>query len=219
MNPPSDARYAAVVAMIDPRATLVRTREFAGGLSSQMAVVEFVVADGTQHRVVVRGRRAPEYGLSIAAEFRLLVALRALGLRTPVPWLLDESLTRLDLPYCVLEYVDAAPRMRAAATDADAIGGALAAELVAIHRIDGLRSEFRELPRRDDIVTAQLAAPPAEPDATLREADARRGAQCALAARRTIAARLVARRLLARQRALERHRDRGRDRLGERRRR
>ena len=55
MNPPSDARYAAVVAMIDPRATLVRTREFAGGLSSQMAVVEFVVADGTQHRVVVRG--------------------------------------------------------------------------------------------------------------------------------------------------------------------
>jgi aminoglycoside phosphotransferase (APT) family kinase protein len=168
-----DPRFTPVLAAIDPHATLVGTRPFAGGLSSQMTDVEFVRSDGTPARVVVRGRRPPEYGLSIATEFRLLGALRALGVRAPAPLLLDESLARLDLPYCVLEYVEAAPRMRADDGDADAIGRALAAELAAIHAIDGGRPEFDQLPRRADLVRAQLAESPPELDASLREAEAR----------------------------------------------
>ena len=171
MGVASDERFAGVVATIAPGATMLSTQRFAGGLSSQMTVVAVEDPDGTRRRFVVRTRRPPHYGLSIASEYALLVALHDLGLRVPVPRHLDESMTLLDDPYLVLDYVDAAPQV--AADDPVAIARAFAAELAAIHRIDGTSGAFADLPRRTERIAEHLVDPPAELDASLGEADIR----------------------------------------------
>jgi aminoglycoside phosphotransferase (APT) family kinase protein len=171
VNVASDERFAAVVATIAPGATVLSTQVFAGGLSSQMTVVAVALPDDTHRRFVVRTRRPPHYGLSIASEYALLVALHDLGLRVPVPRRLDESMTLLDDPYLVLDYVDAAPQVTA--DDPIAIARAFAAELAAIHRIDGSGAAFADLPRRTERIAEHLVDPPAELDASVGEGDIR----------------------------------------------
>ena len=173
----------ASCATIAPGATMLSTQRFAGGLSSQMTVVAVEDPDGTRRRFVVRTRRPPHYGLSIASEYALLVALHDLGLRVPVPRHLDESMTLLDDPYLVLDYVDAPPR--SPPTTRSPIARAFAAELAAIHRIDGTRAAFADLPRRTERIAEHLVDPPVELDASLgKPTSARRCARTGLRRRR-----------------------------------
>ena len=81
-------------------------------------------------------------------------------------------MTLLDDPYLVLDYVDAAPQVNA--DDPVAISPrAFAAELAAIHRIDGTGAAFADLPRRTERIAEHLVDPPAELDASVGEADIR----------------------------------------------
>jgi aminoglycoside phosphotransferase (APT) family kinase protein len=144
--------------------------KFAGGLSTEMTAVEVEDTDGNRRRYVVRARARGKLP-TVATEARLLHTLRVLGLRVPEPCHVDETMTVLDSPYLVLAYIDGAPLVDRARSDA--VACAYAAELAAIHQIDGRRDELGSLPRRSDVIGRYLDAPPAELDGSLREATVR----------------------------------------------
>jgi hypothetical protein len=163
-------RFAAVAAAVEPGARLAGIRTFAGGLSATMTILELQTPGGSAVRLVVRQVRRPEAprsSLSIADEFRLLVDLRALGLPTPTPRLLDESGTIFDHPYAVFDYVDGSPRVHS--SDPAATGRSFATQLAAVHQVDGASAVCARLPRRTDMVGRLLSEPPPRLDAVMHE--------------------------------------------------
>ena len=123
-------------------------------------------------------------------------------------------MTLLDDPYLVLDYVDAAPQVTA--DDPVVLARAFAAELAAIHRIDGTGAAFADLPRRAERIAEHLVDPPAELDASVGEADIRETLRAHWPPVAAGARLAPPRRLLARQRPGGERRDRRGDRLGER---
>jgi aminoglycoside phosphotransferase (APT) family kinase protein len=165
-----DAPLAAVAAAVEPDAKLVGIRSCPGGLSATMTILELTRPDDTVVRLVVRQVRrpdAPRSSLSIADEFGLLLDLRALGLPTPTPRLLDDSGTIFDHPYAVYDYVDGSPRVHT--SDPAGTGRSFAVQLAAVHQVDGAAAACSRLPRRTDIVGRLLAEPPPRLDAAMHE--------------------------------------------------
>lgn len=161
---------AEVAALVEPGARLLRAWTLIGGLSATMTVMEVERPDGSCQRLVVRRARRSQSeraSLPIADEFRLLVELRALGLPVPQPRGVDDSGTILDQPYSVLDYVDGSPRF--AADDPGETGRVLAAQLAAIHQIDGSRSHFADLPRQTEVIGRRLAETGNDFDVSLSE--------------------------------------------------
>lgn len=162
---------AEVVALVEePGARLLRAWTLIGGLSATMTVVEVERPDGSRRRLVVRRARTSQSeraSLCIADEFRLLVELRALGLPVPQPRGVDDSGTILDQPYSVLDYVDGSPRF--AADDPGGTGRVFAAQLAAIHQIDGSRSDFADFPRQTEVIRRRLAETGNDFDVSLSE--------------------------------------------------
>jgi aminoglycoside phosphotransferase (APT) family kinase protein len=167
-------RLAAVVARVEPGARLVRWRTFAGGLSAFMTVLELSGPDGVDDRgvgprLVVRQRRhrpaSPSF--SLGDEFALLVDLAALGLPVPRPRYYDDSGTIFDDPYCVLDYVDGAPRV--VTDDPVGTGRLFATQLATVHEVDGSSRSCSSLPARTDAVTRVLDHTPPDLDVALRE--------------------------------------------------
>lgn len=161
---------AEVVAMVEPGARLLRVWTLAGGLSATMTLLEVQQADGTRRRLVVRRARSSHSdvgSLTVADECRVLVRLRALGLRVPRPRSFDESGNVLDQPYAVLDYIEGTPRF----TTPDPVGTArtFAVELAAIHQVDGSRSDFADLPRRAEVIGTLLSETGGDIDGSLSE--------------------------------------------------
>ena len=155
---------------VEPAGRLLGIRTLAGGLSAQMTVLEMVAPGGVHRPVVVRQPRKAEgtrRTLSLADEFRLLVALRARGLPTPTPRLFDDSGTIFDGSYAVFDYVDGSPRVRT--TDPAGTGRSFASTLAAVHRVDGWSAIGARLPARTATVGRLLAEPPGKLDESLRE--------------------------------------------------
>ncbi|HXQ59772.1 MAG TPA: phosphotransferase [Acidimicrobiales bacterium] len=161
-------RFAAVAARVEPGARLVGLGTFAGGLSAQMTVLELETPGGGARRLVVRSLSdsgSAWRSLSIGDEFSLLVSLADRGLPVPVPRLYDDSATILDQPYAVLDYADGSPRVESA--DPAGTGRAFAAQLAAIHDVDGSVSAV--LPRRTDQFGRWLAHRPDRLDDAVAE--------------------------------------------------
>lgn len=150
-------------------------RPFPGGLSALMTVLEVEGSDGRLSRLVVREVRDAQKergSLSLGDEFRLLVALRTFGLPVPPPRLFDDSGTILDLPYCVLDYVEGSHRVES--SDPAATGRLFATQLAAIHRVDGARPELSALPARTEKVGRLVAQTPEALDDSVDEGTVRR---------------------------------------------
>jgi aminoglycoside phosphotransferase (APT) family kinase protein len=163
-------RWAAVVGRVEPDARLVGIRTCPGGLSATRTILELERPVGPGPNLVVRQVRDPRAerrSLSISDEFHLLVRLRALGLPTPTPRLLDDSGTIFDHPYAVLDYVDGAPRVDS--PDPAGTGRLFATHLAAVHQVDGSLLPSSGLPSRTDAVGRQLEEPPLVLDGDIHE--------------------------------------------------
>jgi aminoglycoside phosphotransferase (APT) family kinase protein len=157
-----------VVAKVAPGGVLLRSGDLAGGLASDMTVLDIGHDDGSAERVIVRrARRQGDWSLSISDEYRLLVALHVSGLPVPMPRLLDDSGTILPVTYSVLGFVDGTTRFTT--DDAERTGRTYATQLAAIHDIDPAVMNGLDLPKRAEGTDRLLAAPPAALDDRLRE--------------------------------------------------
>jgi len=140
------ARFARVVAALDPTAALRRTWPLRGGISSRMTVLEMTLPDGETQRLVLRQPDGALRGNPQAAanEFLLLERLRAVGLPTPAPQLLDESMELFPAPYLVIEYIDGAPALSPSNTLQPM--AQFASRLVEIHRVEPASAGLEFLP-------------------------------------------------------------------------
>ena len=143
-----------IVEAVAPGARLIGSRAFAGGLSSEMILVDAERDDGERLRFVVRHARGDRGSIPMAAEYQLLGAVWARGLPVPEPLHFDESGLLSEQPYMALGYIEGEPRF----TDEDPLGVAegLADLLAAVHGVDGADDAFAFLPERSETVTAVL---------------------------------------------------------------
>ncbi len=144
-----------IVEEVTPGARLVASGAFAGGLSSEMLLVEVERADGSRFRFVVRRAKGERGSISMAVEYRLLQAAWARGLPVPEPLYFDDSGAVSEQPFMVLAYVDGEPRFTE--EDPHATTRGLADALAAIHDVDGAGSAFADLPQRTETVAGVLA--------------------------------------------------------------
>jgi aminoglycoside phosphotransferase (APT) family kinase protein len=180
------ARFARVARRIVPGGTLLRAWPLVGGVSAQVTALEVEDRAGDPRTVVVRWHGPVDltHNPHIAAdEFRLLQLVRAAGVPAPAPYYYDESGAILSTPYLVVEYVEGTPEFDPA--DMPAFLQQCAAILARIHGVPGVATDLGFLPRHVERLGALLAAPPAQPDASLEEGRIR----AALAAAWPLAAR------------------------------
>jgi len=164
-----------VAARVVPGAALRTVAAFPGGLSAEMTLLEAQATDGAVHRLVVREPRhegRSGSSLPLVTEVRLLDGLHRRGMAVPRPRLYDDSGTVLDHPYCVFDHIDGAPRSSSA--DPAATGRAFAAELAAVHRVEGTDPLCRPLPERSARVAQELERPRDRPDESPGEGHLRR---------------------------------------------
>ena len=168
----TDDVWGRIAARLAPGASVLRSWDLAGGLSSAMTVLDVRIGDGSVQRVVVRRARRPGgSALAVPDEYRLLTRLHAAGLAVPRPRLLDDSGTILPLPYAVLDFVEGAPRFT---TDApERTGRAFAARLAAIHDVDPSVADGAGLRLRAAATDRLLAEPLAVLDDGLQEGSIR----------------------------------------------
>lgn len=160
--------WERVVARLAPDGRLLHSWDLAGGLSSEMTVLDVGRADESTERVVVRrARRTGAWSLPIADEYRLLVELHGAGLPVPKPRLLDDSGTILPVTYSVLGFVEGTTRFTT--DDLGRTGRTYAVQLAAIHAIDPAVTTGLDLPKQSDAIDRLLAAPPPVLDHGLRE--------------------------------------------------
>lgn len=170
-----DTRFAQVAQRVAPGSVLLRTWALRGGISARMTALEVRRASGQTQRMIVRqpGTRALRHNPHAAAhEYKIHQLVQSLGLRAPAPYLLDETGTILPHPYWVMEFIDGTPDYAPASMDRYV--RQFAAQLAAIHRIDGADPRLAFLPRQADSLAATLNRPPARLDESLNEGRIRR---------------------------------------------
>ena len=138
---------AAIVAGVEPSATVVGTSQLTGGLSSWMTTIEIERPDGSRHRLVVRRSRRPDAertSLPFGAEFELLQYLAAHGIPVVQPRSFDDSGRIIPQAYVVLDFAPGTTRF---STD-DPLGMAdeMADVLATIHGIDAAAASLPDLP-------------------------------------------------------------------------
>jgi aminoglycoside phosphotransferase (APT) family kinase protein len=168
MTATTDLSWASVVAKVEPGGRFAGAWSFAGGLSSDMTVVEIETAAGARRRVVVRRLRAgrPARRRSIAREFRLITCLHDHGIPVPPPVDLDDSGAAVADTYAVYGYVPGS--LRLATEDPVGTGRIYAGHLAAIHRLDPTLLAPLDLPDFGSALLERLDERRAVPDPTLR---------------------------------------------------
>jgi aminoglycoside phosphotransferase (APT) family kinase protein len=151
---------SAALAVVEPRARLVREWELSGGISSRMTAVEAEWPDGSRRRLVVRVPFEGGRSISLEQEAALLTALAAAGL--PVPEVLH-----VDGAWLALSYVEGVPAV--APADRAAAAVTLADLLVRIHATDPSTPEVAALPLRTPAVARHLQRQPETLDDSLQE--------------------------------------------------
>ncbi len=169
-EPGERGRLALVARLIEPSGRLLRAWAPSGGVSAQVTALEIARPDGQTRRLLVR-RHGPadlRQNPRVAAdELRLLGLLRAAGLPVPAPLHLDETGAIFPTPYIVVEYVEGTAECPP--EQAPARIPQLAAQLAAIHRIDGARPELAFLPRQAERQARALDRRPQTLDESLGE--------------------------------------------------
>jgi aminoglycoside phosphotransferase (APT) family kinase protein len=154
--------FARLVDSIHPQSKLVRTWKLIGGISAQVTALEVRLPDGSAHKWIVRQhgkgdrRRNPQIA---ADEFRLLRALRSVGLPVAAPVAVDHEC--FDTPVIVVEYIEGSTDI----TEADL--PQFAAHLARIHQISP--DAFAFLPQKADLFADDLASRPPQLDDSLQE--------------------------------------------------
>lgn len=162
--------YRQVALKIEPDGELLRCWDLEGGLSAQVTAIEIGLSQGSSVTVVVRRFGAVDLkrNLDIARDqFELLLGLRRCGLAVPKPLMFDGSRTIFDAPFLVLEYIEGCTELAPQHVEEGIFQ--LAAHLASIHRIPGTASAVSMLPQVEELCSAELGRPAADPDCGSRE--------------------------------------------------
>lgn len=129
IDTPDNQTVARLVQNLFPQSVLRRTRRLSGGISAIMVALELQHPDGQTQKLIVR---SPAQADLAEKEFRLLQILqRQGGLKTPAPYLLDQSDGGASL---IIEYIEG--EMTFTPADLDNHLRQMATQLAHIHRLD-----------------------------------------------------------------------------------
>lgn len=161
-------KFERVAQKIDAQAKLLRAWELKGGISAQVTALEIEHPDNHVEKVIVRQHgvadRAENPNIA-ADEFKLLQHLKAAGLATPKPYLVDTAGEIFDIPYIVIEFIEGETDFSPITLD-DAMRQ-LATHLASIHRVDTAPLTF--LPGQEQKYSDKLHQRPAMLDDSLSE--------------------------------------------------
>jgi aminoglycoside phosphotransferase (APT) family kinase protein len=169
MTIPLDA-LNRVVQKIEPQASVLAAWTLRGGISARMTALEVALSQGLRRKWIVRqpGQRALQHNpLAAQQEFHILQRVQAAGVKTPSPYLLDESGEILPQPYLVIEYIEGAPDY--ALLDVHDFVAQMAAQLAMLHRVEGATPDLALLPRQAARLAAMIQQRPARLDDSLYE--------------------------------------------------
>lgn len=167
-------RFARLVQKLDPQGRFQRAWPLQGGLSAQVSALEYVRADGTRVRQIVRlhGPADRAENPNIAQdEYRLLQALHSAGLPVPAPVHVEPAGDVFPTPALVVAYVDGRPDFTP--SDPKHAVAQLADALARLHQLDITTLDLPALPQRTRRFDAELRAQPALPNAHFHEAEIR----------------------------------------------
>jgi aminoglycoside phosphotransferase (APT) family kinase protein len=156
-----------LVQRMDPESRLLRAWPLKGGISARMTALEIERADGRTQSLIVRqpGEASVTRNPKAAADqFNVLRILSAAGLPVQTPYYLDEAGEILPTPYLVIEYIAGEPVLTP--SDIDDFVQQLAAQLAAIHSLQGSWADLSFLPRQAERLAQMFAARPANLDAS-----------------------------------------------------
>ncbi len=163
---------AAIVAEVEPSATVTGTAMLQAGLSSWMTTIDIARPDGAPHRLVVRRGRQADHErrpMTLQTEFELITYLEAHNITVARPRLFDRSGDIIPQAYIVLDFVAGATRF--AANQPAATAYRMAEMLAAIHALDPTDVLLPSLPshaaRMEHWIINDLTR--REPDPSLRE--------------------------------------------------
>lgn len=122
-----------------PHSQLLRSWPLSGGISATMVALEIQQADGQTRKLIVRSHA--HAGLA-EKEFRLLQLLQAQTIKTPAPYLLDQSGTTASL---VIDYIEG--EMCFTPADLDSHMRQLANQLALIHNLNMQQHDLSFLPQ------------------------------------------------------------------------
>jgi aminoglycoside phosphotransferase (APT) family kinase protein len=150
------------VRIINPNASLVHASPLIGGISAQVTLLQVALPDGSTQKWIVRQhgegdrRRNPQIALD---EFRLLQALKAVGLPVAAPIAVDDAC--FDTPVIVVEYIEGTTDI----TEAEL--PQFAAHLAHVHQVSP--DAFAFLPRKADLYAKHISSRPPILDESLQE--------------------------------------------------
>ena len=147
-----------VVAHIDPHGRLAQARPLLGGQSATMTAVTWHTQTGKQKSAVIRQPRPEKLASNpqiTAVEFQILRALQKISVKTPTPYLLDESCTILPTPYLVMEKIDGSPQYDP--PDRIAFATQVATQLAHIHSLNPTDFSLTSLPKTEAAVGRLIA--------------------------------------------------------------
>jgi aminoglycoside phosphotransferase (APT) family kinase protein len=158
MTAPDDhPNFEQLVHTIEPHGQLVRAWQLTGGISAHMTALEIRLPDGQHRKLVVRQPNAAtlrQNPRAAEAEFHLLQVLQSAAVVTPTPLYLDASGTILGVPCFVMTYIDGEPDYNP--PDLTQFARQFAAQLAAIHQVDGTHPALASLPRRTNNLAEKL---------------------------------------------------------------
>lgn len=138
--------YERLLQRVEPGSRLLRAWPLAGGVSAQVAAVEYRSARGVAKKLVVRRHSPAAHARDphlTANEFRLLQQLHAAGVPVPGPYYFDHACEFFPTPAVVLAYVEGTT---AFAPDAAHIQQ-FAQQLARIHALDWAALDISFLPQ------------------------------------------------------------------------
>jgi aminoglycoside phosphotransferase (APT) family kinase protein len=162
--------FVRLVHKFEPASTLLRAWDLTGGVSARVTALEIERPDGATKKMIVRRHGAVDLQRNpavAAVEFRLLQILQSVGVPAPAPYYLDQSGEIFPAPCVVVEYVDGRPEF--APADPTALIHRLAAQLSAIHHVDGSHLDLSFLPQQDKVYAEKFSVRPAKLDDSIDE--------------------------------------------------
>ena len=146
-RPPDTQALTTLIQKAFPHSRLLYVWPLAGGISASMVALEIQLDNGQTKKVIFRSHAHPRL---VEKEFRLLQILQEQEIKTPAPFLLDQS-GESDL--LVIDYVEG--EMCFAPTDLHSHLRQLATQLACLHQLDLSQYDLTFLPQ-NGAVCAEL---------------------------------------------------------------
>ena len=149
IDDPTD--WSQIVRKIDPKGLFLHAHRYLDGQSAVTTRLTWADSQQKKQTAVVRQLRS---GKSAAQEFRTLHAVHQMGLKTPAPYLIDETRSILTTPYLVMSHVTGRPDYQP--QNRSQMAQQIATELAQLHQLPQTAADWTFLPLTADWVRNQI---------------------------------------------------------------